>query len=87
MPTFHTEYFRNFEEVEYVFGLTLTAEQREQVQTYLFMGIRPETGGCWTCSPAFVRKLTGQIDQYELAVKNGTEQWPWNGDPVAHGVA
>jgi hypothetical protein len=77
MPTFHAEYFRSYEEVEYVFGLSLTAEQREQVQTYLFMGIRPDPGGCWTCSPAYVRKLTGQIDRYEDAVKAGTERWPW----------
>jgi hypothetical protein len=87
MPTYHTEYFRNYEEVEYVFGLTLTPEQREQVQTYLFMGIRPDSGGCWTCSPAYVRKLTGRIDRFEDAVKAGTERWPWDGVPEDHGIA
>jgi len=74
---FHTKYFRSYEEVEYVFGLTFTPEQIELVQVYIFTGIRPDNAGCWTCTPGYIRKLTGKIDQYEIDLEAGRETWPW----------
>lgn len=75
--TKHTKYFANTDEVEYVFGRTLTQEQRIMIQSYITTGVRPDPAGCWTCSPAAMRILTSEIDQYEAAVEAGTEKWPW----------
>jgi len=72
-----TRYFSNYEEVEYVFDLTFTPEQRELVQIYVQLGIRPDPKGCWTCTPAYIRKITSDIDIYEYAVDQGEEEWPW----------
>lgn len=78
---FHTKYFRNTDEVEYVFGRTLSAEQQVMIQGYISTGIRPDPAGCWTCSPAAMRILTSDIDQYEIAVDEGRETWPWPNTP------
>lgn len=82
MSEYHTKYFKSFEEVEYVFGLTFTPEQIELVQVYLFTGIRPDNAGCWTCTPGYIRKITGRIDQYEIDIDEGKETWPF---PVNQG--
>lgn len=73
-----TRYFRNTDEVEYVFGRTLTQEQRIMIQAYISTGVRPDPAGCWTCSPADMRILTGDMDQYEDRVDAGDETWPWD---------
>lgn len=75
----HTKYFTSVDEVEHVFGLTFTPGQYEMVWTYLQLGVRPDAGNCYGCTPAFIRKLTGQIDQYELKVQWGEVDWPWSG--------
>lgn len=72
-----TKYFRNTDEVEYVFGRTLTQEQRIMIQAYIQTGVRPDPAGCWTCSPAAMRILTAEMDEYEDAVEQGREKWPW----------
>jgi hypothetical protein len=75
--TRHTKHFSNVDEVEYVFGRTFTAEQAIMVQAYITLGQRPDPAGCWSCSPADIRILTGQMDEYERAVDAGLVQWPW----------
>lgn len=75
--TAHTDYFRNTDEVEYVFGVTLTQEQRIMIQSYITTGVRPDPQGCWTCSPAAMRILTGDMDEYERKLQAGEEKWPW----------
>lgn len=74
----HTRRFRNVDEVEYALGYTFTPGQTEMVFTYLVMGVRPEAGNCYGCTPAFIRKVTGEIDRYEAAVDRGEIAWPWS---------
>lgn len=74
---FHTRYFRGYEEVEYIFNRTLTAEQREMIQTYIAFGFRPQNGSCWTCDAGQMRILTGKMDQFENELDAGTAEWPW----------
>lgn len=76
--TAHTRYFRNTDEVEYVFGRTLTQEQRIMIQAYITTGVRPDPKGCWSCSPADMRILTQQMDFYEDDVDEGRDTWPWS---------
>lgn len=75
--TRHTRYFSNVDEVEYVFGLTFSHEQKLMLQTYITTGQRPDNGGCWTCSPAYIRTLTATIDTYEDQLDKGEALWPW----------
>lgn len=76
--TKHTRYFSNVDEVEYVFGRTLTQEQAVMIQSYIVTGVRPDPAGCWTCSPAAMRLLTGEMDVYEDEVDAGRDVWPWS---------
>jgi len=76
--TAHTRYFRNADEVEYIFGRTLTSEQRMMITAYIVTGVRPDPAGCWTCSPAAMRILTGEMDEYENDVDSGRQTWPWD---------
>ena len=69
-------YFKNYEEVERALNTPLTPEQRELVGIYLFTGQRPDPKGCWTCTPAYVRKITGEIDRYENDIAEGRRPWP-----------
>ena len=75
--TKYTRHFSNVDEVEYVFGRTFNQEQAIMVQSYITTGVRPDPAGCWSCSPAAIRILTSEMDQYEDAVDAGTEKWPW----------
>lgn len=75
--TYHTRYFRGYEEVEYIFKRTLSPDQREMIQTYIAFGYRPNNGQCWTCDAGQMRILTGEIDQFENAVAAGEAEWPW----------
>ena len=72
-----TRYFSNVDEVEKVFNVTLTNEQAIMIQAYITTGVRPDPAGCWTCSPAAMRILTSDIDQFEDKVDAGVEKWPW----------
>lgn len=76
--TAHTLYFRNTDEVEYVFGRTLTQEQRIMIQSYIVTGVRPDPAGCWSCNAGAMRILTGEMDEYERSVLAGEETWPWS---------
>lgn len=76
--TKHTDYFSNVDEVEYVFGRTLTQEQAIMIQAYITTGVRPDPSGCWSCSPADMRILTGKMDEYEIDVSEGRAAWPWS---------
>lgn len=69
-----TKWFTNVDEVEYYFGLTFTPDQAEMVWTYLTTGVRPPAG-CFVCSEGYIRRLTGQIDQYERQFTNGERKW------------
>lgn len=73
----HARHFRNVSEVEYCLGYTFTPSQTELVFTYLAMGVRPEPGNCYGCTPAYIRKITGEIDRYEDRVDSGEIKWPW----------
>lgn len=80
--TRHTRYFSNLDEVEYIFGRTFNSEQAIMVMDYIVTGTRPDTQGCWSCSPAEIRILTGQIDRFEDDVEYGFVAWPWPKQPV-----
>lgn len=67
----HTRYFENLEQVESIFGTTITLDEQEAVLTYLVTGVRPDPGGCWHCNAANMRRLTGWIDHYEKLVDEG----------------
>lgn len=71
------KYFSNVDEVELCLGYTFTPEQYELVGIYLFTGKRPEANGCWTCTEGYIRMITGEIDQYELAIERGEAIWPY----------
>lgn len=66
--------FTNTDEVEYIFGRTLTARQREMIQHYIDTGERPEASPCVWCDEADMRILTSQMDLYD-------GPWPWS-DPA-----
>lgn len=65
--------FKNAEEVELVFGITLTSNQYILVENYIQNGVRPDPDGCMGCDAGFVRKLTSDMDRYD-------GPWPWHGD-------
>lgn len=65
--------FSNSDEVEVIFGRTLTSRQREMIQHYIDTGERPETGSCVWCDEADMRLLTAQMDFYD-------GPWPWEDD-------
>jgi hypothetical protein len=67
----HTKYFKNLEQVEEIFGITITYDEQEAILTYIATGIRPDPGGCWHCNAANMRRLTGWIDRYETLVDEG----------------
>lgn len=67
----HTRYFSTLEEVEEVFGITITHDEQEAITTFLVTGLRPDPGGCWHCNAANMRRLTGWIDFYEKAIDEG----------------
>ena len=67
----HTRYFKSLDEVEKVFGITITWDEQEAITIYLVTGIRPDPKGCWHCNAANMRRLTGWIDRYEDAVEQG----------------
>lgn len=62
--------FISVDEVELIFGRTLTFRQREMIQTYIDTGERPAAGPCAWCDEADMRILTAQMDMYD-------GPWPW----------
>ena len=72
-----TRYYTNYEEVEYTLGYTFTPDQREMIATYIFTGQRPVANGCWSCNEGYIRKITGEMDQFENKVDSGEAVWPW----------
>lgn len=74
---YHTRYFKSVDEVELCLGLTFTPGQTEMVFTYLLLGVRPEAGNCYGCTPAYIRTVTGKIDRYEDAIDRGEAVWPY----------
>jgi hypothetical protein len=65
--------FSNVDEVELIFGRTLTSRQREMIQHYIDTDERPEAGPCVWCDEADMRLLTAEMDLY-------TGPWPWEDD-------
>lgn len=57
--------FTTVDEVELVFGRTLTFRQREMIQTYIDTDERPSVSGCVWCDEADMRLLTAQMDMYD----------------------
>ena len=55
--------FAKYTEVEEALDITLTAMQAMLVQNYLDNGVRPPATNCSGCDEAYVRKLTGRIDE------------------------
>jgi hypothetical protein len=70
-----TPKFRKADEVEYVFGITLTGNQYIMVENYIQNGIRPEAGCSW-CDSGYIRVLTSEMDQFIIGVEAGREKWP-----------
>lgn len=67
-PQYNTKYFRTADEVEYVFGLTLSAYTRGSIED--FINARQEEDYQLT---NLIRKMLA----YEYRVYNDEEQWPW----------
>lgn len=71
--------FKTVDEVELVLGYTFTPNQYIMILNFIKYGVRPDPDGCQNCEPAYIRKIIGEMEQY-----NGP--WPWP-DPPQEGDA
>lgn len=62
--------FTNPDEVEYIFGITLTGNQRMLLLNFFQNGVIPYDG-CQVCDAGYVSKLISDMEHYD-------GPWPWD---------
>lgn len=67
---FNTKYFRTADEVEYVFGISMTAMERNHIEEFIQTGHQHKS----------VLAIAGEMLQFEYEVDAGIDRWPWPKD-------